>query len=92
MPEPGLWFQCDWGKGRAIGGRETNLWCAWLAWSRYRVIIPTWDKTLATVVACRHPETDRPNTLLESGAPAAEMFCGHYVDPSGLSCGQGGVP
>jgi hypothetical protein len=28
------------------------LWCAWLAWSRFRVVIPTFDKTLPTVVAC----------------------------------------
>jgi transposase len=52
VAEPGLWFQWDWGAGPRIWGREANLWCAWLAWSRYRVIIPTWDKTLATVVAC----------------------------------------
>jgi len=35
-----------------IGGREAMLWCAWLAWSRFRVVIPTWDRTLPTVVAC----------------------------------------
>jgi transposase len=50
--EPGLWFQWDWGTGPVIRGRATQLWCAWLAWSRFRVIIPTWDKTLPTVVAC----------------------------------------
>jgi transposase len=52
VPEPGLWLQWDWGAGPRIWGRDTHLFCAWLAWSRYRVIIPTWDKTLATVVAC----------------------------------------
>lgn len=52
VPEPGLWFQWDWGTGPSIWGRDTWLWCAWLAWSRFRVVIPTWDKTLATVVAC----------------------------------------
>jgi transposase len=52
VPEPGLWFQWDWGTGPLIWGRETNLWCAWLAWSRYRVIIPTLDKSLPTVIAC----------------------------------------
>ena len=31
---------------------QTYLWCAWLAWSRFRVIIPTWDKTLPTVIGC----------------------------------------
>ncbi|MFD9964832.1 IS21 family transposase, partial [Amycolatopsis sp. NPDC059020] len=35
-----------------IGGRQTQLWCAWLAWSRFRVVIPVWDKTLPTVVSC----------------------------------------
>jgi len=53
IPEPGMWFQFDWGKGPRIGGRETLLWCAWLAWSRFRVVIPTWDRTLPTVVAPR---------------------------------------
>jgi len=50
--EPGLWFQWDWGTGPLIWVRPTQLWCAWLAWSRFRVIIPTWDKTLPTVIAC----------------------------------------
>ncbi|TDC73730.1 IS21 family transposase [Actinomadura sp. 7K507] len=50
--EPGLWLQWDWGWGPLIGGRQTILWCAWLAWSRFRVVIPVWDKTLPTVTAC----------------------------------------
>ena len=29
-----------------------NLFCAWLAWCRHRVVIPTWDRTLPTVIAC----------------------------------------
>lgn len=52
IPEPGLWLQFDWGEGPRIGGRRTSLWCAWLAWSRFRVVIPVFDKTLPTVVAC----------------------------------------
>jgi transposase len=52
IPEPGMWFQFDWGKGPTIGGRDTLLWCAWLAWSRFRVVIPTWDRTMPTVIAC----------------------------------------
>jgi Integrase core domain len=51
-PEPGLWLQWDWGDGPVIAGRKAVLWCAWLAWSRFRVVIPVWDKTLPTVVAC----------------------------------------
>ena len=50
--EPGLWLQWDYGQGPTIRGRQTLLWCAWLAWSRFRVVIPIWDKTLPTVVAC----------------------------------------
>jgi transposase len=52
IPEPGMWLQFDWGKGPKIGRRETLLWCAWLAWSRFRVVIPTWDRTMPTVIAC----------------------------------------
>jgi transposase len=52
VPEPGLWLQFDWGTGPAVDGRPTQLWCAWLAWSRFRVVIPVWDKTFPTVVAC----------------------------------------
>ena len=52
IPEPGMWAQFDWGAGPSIGGRPTCLFCAWLAWSRFRVVIPTWDKTLGTVLSC----------------------------------------
>lgn len=52
VPEPGMWLQFDWGEGPRIGGRRTCLFCAWLAWSRFRVVIPTWDRTLGTLVAC----------------------------------------
>jgi transposase len=52
IPEPGMWLQFDWGKGPRIGRRESLLWCAWLAWSRCRIVIPTWDRTMPTVIAC----------------------------------------
>jgi len=52
VPEPGLWLQVDWGEGPRVGGRRTQLFCAWLAWSRFRVVIPTWDQTLGTLVSC----------------------------------------
>ncbi len=32
--------------------RATLLFCLWLAWSRFRVVIPTWDRTLPTLLAC----------------------------------------
>jgi transposase len=52
IPEPGMWIQWDWGTGPAVGGRPTLLWCAWLAWSRFRVVLPVWDRAFPTVVAC----------------------------------------
>jgi hypothetical protein len=45
-------LQFDWGTGPLVAGRPTALFCAWLAWSRFRVVIPTWDQTLPTVLAC----------------------------------------
>jgi transposase len=50
IPEPGLWMQWDYGDGPKVGGRSTVLFCAWLAWSRFRVVLPLWDKTMAGVV------------------------------------------
>jgi transposase len=57
ITEPGLWLQWDWGKGPQVPGpdgqlRDTLLFCAWLAWSRFRVVIPVWDRTLPTLIAC----------------------------------------
>jgi transposase len=50
--EPGLWFQWDYGDGPTVAGVKATLFCAWLAWSRFRVVIPIRDKTLPTVIAC----------------------------------------
>src|ERR1700740_1538470 len=57
ITEPGLWLQWDWGKGPPVPGpdgtpRDTLLFCAWLAWSRFRVVLPVWDRTLPTLIAC----------------------------------------
>src|SRR3954463_4704073 len=48
--EPGLWMQWDYGDGPTVAGRSTVLFCAWLAWSRFRVVIALWDKTTPSVV------------------------------------------
>ncbi len=50
VPEPGLWMQWDYGDGPVVDGRGTVLFCAWLSWSRYRVVLALRDKTLASVV------------------------------------------
>jgi len=64
ITEPGMWAQWDWGHGPRVDGRQTYLWCAWLAWCRFRVVAPTWDKTLPTVIGC----LDRAMRLF-GGAP-----------------------
>jgi hypothetical protein len=50
VPEPGLWMRWDYADGPEAGGRASSLLCAWLAWSRYRVVLPLLDRTLASVV------------------------------------------
>jgi transposase len=50
IPQPGLWLQWDYGDGPVVAGRRAVLFCAWLAWSRFRVVVPLRDKTLASVV------------------------------------------
>jgi transposase len=57
ITEPGMWCQFDWGVGPMVPWagnqpRPTLLFCLWLAWSRFRVVIPTWDHTLPTLLAC----------------------------------------
>jgi hypothetical protein len=57
ITEPGMWCEFDWGVGPVVpwaGGapRTTLLFCLWLAWSRFRVVISTWDRTLPTLLAC----------------------------------------
>jgi hypothetical protein len=50
IPEPGLWMQFDYGDGPVVDGRRSVLFCAWLAWSRFRVVVPLRDKTMPSVV------------------------------------------
>ena len=50
VPEPGQWMQYDFGDGPRVGGRLILLFCAWLAWCRFRVVLPIWDKSLPSVV------------------------------------------
>jgi transposase len=64
IPEPGLWLQWDYGDGPVVEGHKIVLFCAWLAWSRFRVVIPLADRTLPSVIAA----LDRCFRLL-GGAP-----------------------
>ena len=51
ISEPGMWLQYDFGDGPAVGGVATVLFVAWLAWSRFRVVIVLRDKTVPSVIA-----------------------------------------
>jgi hypothetical protein len=51
IPEPGLWLQYDFGDGPVVDGVKTVLFCLWLAWSRFRVILALHDCTMPSVVS-----------------------------------------
>jgi len=77
IPEPGMWLQFDWGEGPRVGGRRTQLFCAWLSWSRFRVVLPAWDQTLGTLVSCVDSTLRRiggaPTYLLTDNAKTVTM-------------------
>jgi transposase len=51
IPQPGQWMQWDWAGDRPlVAGVPAELFCAWLAWSRFRVVVPLRDRTLVSVV------------------------------------------
>ncbi|MDE2769388.1 MAG: IS21 family transposase [Chloroflexota bacterium] len=52
VTEPGHWAQFDWADGPAVGGRKTYLFCAWLAWSRYRIVLPVYDRKQPSLIGC----------------------------------------
>ena len=52
IPEPGCGRSGTGARARSSAGRRTNLFCAWLAWSRFRVVVPCRDRRLATVIGC----------------------------------------
>jgi hypothetical protein len=46
-----MWAQYDFGDGPRIGGTATILFCLWLAWSRFRVVLPLLNKSQPSVLA-----------------------------------------
>ena len=64
VTEPGQWLQYDFGDGPVIDGRKTVLFVAWVAWSRFRIVIPLRDRTAPSVFAA----LDRTFRIL-GGAP-----------------------
>ena len=51
VTQPGGWLQYDFGDGPYIDGVKTVLFVAWLAWSRFRIVIALRDRTAPSVFA-----------------------------------------
>ena len=51
VTEPGMWLQYDYGDGPVVDAVKTVLFVAWLAWSRFRIVLPIRDKTMPSVFA-----------------------------------------
>jgi transposase len=51
LTEPGGWLQYDFGAGPVVEGIAVVLFCAWLAWSRFRIVVALADKSLPSVIA-----------------------------------------
>jgi transposase len=51
VTEPGMWLQYDYGDGPVVDGVKTVLFVAWVAWSRFRVVLALRDKTMPSVFA-----------------------------------------
>ncbi len=51
ITEPGLWLQWDYAAGPMVAGQSMVLFVAWLAWSRFRVVVPLRDRTMPSVIA-----------------------------------------
>ena len=51
VTQPGAWIQYDFGDGPYIDGVKTVLFVAWLAWSRFRIVIALRDRTAPSVFA-----------------------------------------
>ena len=88
VTEPGMWVQYDFGDGPVIEGVKTTLFVAWLAWSRFRVVLAIRDKTMPSVMAALDVTMRRlggaPTYLLPENVPR-NIFI--LMWPAGL-CGQ----
>jgi hypothetical protein len=87
VPEPGMWLQWDWGDGLQIRGRKTQLFSAWLAWSRFRVVIPAWDQQLGAAAAQRaaaHLLMDSCGGAAAGGGPSRASMKSLTMATSGM--------
>jgi len=104
ITEPGMWLQYDNGDGPVVDGVKTVLFVAWLAWSRFRVVLPIRDKTMPRrrlrlphirrhapeVVATAKAQRWEPAEVLK--ALFAEEVAGRGTLRPGHQAGDRGVP
>ena len=60
ITEPGLWLQYDFGDGPIVDGRKVVLLVAWLAWCRYRIVIPLAGSDRAECLRGTGPDLSHP--------------------------------
>ena len=79
IAEPGMWLQYDFGDGPRINGVKTILFVAWLAFSRFRIVIPLRDRTAPSVFAALEKTV---TTAHVAGVPVRNQqtldFARHY--------------
>ena len=93
VTEPGMWLQYDYGDGPMIDGVKTILFCAWVAWSRFRVVLALRDKTMPSVFAALDVTMRRiggvPTYVLTENVPR-NIF--GLLFPDGLCAGPATAP
>ena len=78
VTEPGMWLKYDFGDGPVIDGRKTVLFCVWLAWSRFRVVLALRDRTAPTAkVDNPSPRAQSLSSLRDTHRTAALRVSGH---------------
>ena len=86
VTEPGMWAQYDFGDGPVIGQVKTMLFCLWLAWSRFRVVLPLLDKSWPSVAGAIDAALRRaggvPTYLLtDNEKTVTDRACGRDTGP-----------
>lgn len=76
VPAPGQWLQYDFGDGPMVAGKATVLFVAWLAWSKFRFVIPLFDKQTPSVIGALNACF---RTL--SGVPSNPRSTGKSIQP-----------
>jgi len=85
VSEPGLWLQYDFGDGPMVGGVKVVLFVAWLAFSRFRVVIPIRDKTIPSVFAALDRTRRRGCSSDGKNDPSRSFGIARSTSPAGVA-------